>query len=64
MSEYIDIKIVMINVEAQIGSDIGSCLKECMTLSIKEWKMVELRHNDKVYVISPEMLINTIQDPD
>ena len=47
MNKYNHIKVVKINVECQLGTDLVECLKEGMSLAINEWKKVDLIFNDK-----------------
>jgi hypothetical protein len=59
-NDYKSIVIVSIHVEANSGAAIGDCLRDCMKLAINEWRNVELKHNDRIYRIKVNAMLESI----
>lgn len=56
-----NIKVIKIIVEARAGAEISACIREAIELSAKEWKDVELRHNDKILTVDIDKLAGTVE---
>lgn len=55
-----DIEIDKIVTRALSGSHISGCIKDCLELAIKEWRVVTLEHNSQIYRIDPEKICDMI----
>lgn len=54
-------KIVSIEMSAIGGSTVGDAIKDAMEYAVKEWKNVNLRHNDKIYSIKVNDLYAVVE---
>jgi hypothetical protein len=45
------IEITKIIVHAKSGTEVGTCIKDCITLASKEWRNVQLIFGDETYDI-------------
>jgi len=53
-------KNIVVLVEASSGAHRTDSIKESILLAIKENRKVKLTHNEDVYIIDPENIINFI----
>jgi hypothetical protein len=58
-----NIEIDKIVTNALSGSHISECIKDCIELAIKEWRVVTLEHNSKIYRIDPEKICDFVSQP-
>jgi len=54
-------KVTEVKIEAVVGSKLNDCFREALELSVKEWRIVILIHNDHEYKIVPQNLLNSIE---
>ncbi len=57
-----NITVKLIVVDANAGSEVGACIRECMEISVKESIDVELTHNAKVYSIIHDALFASVTE--
>ncbi len=62
MNKKIQIDKVMAS--ALIGTTVNDCIKEAMSIAIKEWRNVELQHNGNKYTINVNDLLYTVIQKD
>lgn len=56
------IKEVELVVESTVVGEVAyDCIRESMQLAVKEWRVVKLLHNAKIYTIDPIVLSRTIK---
>lgn len=55
-----NIAVREILVSAIPGSDLHSCVWDCIELSIKESRKVKLCHNEKHYLIDPFAIVDGV----
>ena len=48
-----------VKVYANPGASLAQCIKDCIILSISEWRDVTLTHNNREYKFTAEDLFNT-----
>ena len=56
-----NITVVEIRVDADPGCLLRECLRDSISLAMKDDMVVRLRHNASDYVISPNQLIESIE---
>ena len=62
-TDYKSIEIGKVHVSARHGSSVGECIRDAILLAVKEWRNVELVHNQKVYqVIVNDLLCSVKED--
>jgi hypothetical protein len=55
-----NIKIEKIITRARPGSNLTDCIRKCLEISIKEWRVVTLEHNSREYTINPERIYDVV----
>ena len=62
MKNSINIRVKKILVNATAGDNIGNCIIDCIDISISEKRIVELNHNDNIYVVNFKEILDGILD--
>lgn len=61
IDQFKEITMSTIIVDAKAGGHVERGLRECVALSIMEWKPVKFTHNGRVFEIDPYELFKTIK---
>jgi len=56
------IKIDKIKISAKIGANLYNCILDAIELSVSEKRIVELIHNDRLYKIDYNQLVDIVED--